>query len=152
MDGRNFLSLTLLLPFVLGALGLAVPPLKFFTLAIIVGGVPYCIVLVATLCLIQSARATGRLVVVTLTAPPAFAVLEVAYWVLLSSSPAGPTRSLAAWAALLSPVAVVSLVTGYAFVAVAWGSWGVARRFDLVRRDFPSTDAPSAKQPNGHEY
>ncbi len=135
MDVRTFFSLTFLLPVAFGILGLVAPALRFFTLAIILGGFPYTFVVVVSLVLIWSARARSRIVIVTLAAPITFVVMETAYLALLTSSSVTHTQTLAESIGPLGFFGVVALVTGYAFVACAWGLWAVATRFDLVRRD-----------------
>ena len=135
MDVRTFFSLAFLSPFLFGIIGLAVPQLKFFTLAITFGGVPYVFLVVAAICLIWTARVRARLVIVTLVAPVVFAVLEACYLALLTSNPVTRAQPVAESIGPLGFFSAIALVTGYTFVACAWGLWAVASRFDLVHRD-----------------
>ena len=135
MGARTFFSLAFLLPIVVGVLGLAVPALRFFTLAIILGGAPYVLLVLVALCVIWTARGRVPLVSITLVAPLAYVPLEVAYSALLMSNAATRAAPLVERVATLAPIAVVSLATAYGFVVCAWVLWALARTLGIVRGD-----------------
>ncbi len=134
MTSRSFLALSLSLPLVFGVAGLilrikAMP----FTASLIFGGIPYVPFAVMTAYLIKRCASMRNLVILTLAAPPAFAVWLAAIVIALNT---GGSETFEQALGASAMFAVYALIFGYFYVVVAWGLWAGARWMRFVHNEF----------------
>lgn len=112
MTSARFFSLTLLLPVLIGVAAIAFNPSSILVSALVYGGLPYFVLAAIAYIPIRRAKSLARLAAISLTLPLALAV------------------SLAAVGGGL--LAMYALIVGFAYVALAWLLYGVARSVGVV--------------------
>ena len=139
MSTRGFFSVALVLPLLGGLLGLLLPGLRVFSVALLFGGVPYVVVAVALTVLIRGAATKRRLVRLSLMSPICFAALVVAFVGIVGSTSATRELPLSEDARQLLPIGIYAVVFAYFYIACAWALWFVGRKVGVVRDEFAAS-------------